>query len=683
MTPDRDDSPRSGRELTARASELRGLIEHHNVAYHTLDAPEISDAEYDALVRELRQIEEEHPELRVEGSPTEKVGAAPSGLFAEVRHPIPMMSLDNAFSFDELADWSTRTYRAVGDGAVEMVCELKIDGVAISLIYENGDLTRAATRGNGLVGEDVTSNIATITAVPKRLQLPSREIPGKLEVRGEVYMPVSSFEELNKRQADAGRALFANPRNSAAGSLRQKDPAITASRDLSFWTYQLGLVEGATFARHSGSLDFAAQAGLPVNPETTILDNLDAVFEHCERWEQHRHDLDYEIDGVVVKVDLLEQQAALGFTARAPRWAIAYKFAPEEKTTRLRGIMVSIGKSGKATPFAQLEPVFVGGSTVGLATLHNQDQVKKKDVRPGDTVIVRKAGDVIPEVVGPVKDLRPKGLRPWRFPSTCPVCGQPLLRLEGESDTFCTNSECPGQRVQRITHFGSRSGMDIEGLGEQRVALFVRCGFLVDAADIYSLSADQLLGLEGFGPLSVSNLLNAIETSKSRPLTNLLVALSIHHLGETGSLALARSFGHLDRIASASPEELASVDGVGPTIAKSVAQFFASDPNKLVLDKLRRAGLNLEGPAAPSLPQTLEGLSVVVTGTLEGWSREQAEEAIKLRGGKSPGTVSNKTTAVVLGEAPGTSKLNKATELGVPILDEAGFARLLETGEIS
>ncbi len=633
-------------------------------------------------MRELRAIEEEHPELVVPDSPTQRVGASPTALFAPVRHATPMMSLDNAFSFEELVAWGNRVERAIGERA-ELVCELKIDGVAISLLYEDGVLARAATRGDGVTGEDVTPNVGTIKVVPHALGLEPDEVPRRIEIRGEVYMPVSSFEELNRAQAEAGQRLFANPRNSAAGSLRQKDPAVSATRDLSFWAYQLGeVVDGPALARHSDAMALLRRAGMPVNPELRVVKGLEEVYELCRRWEADRHSLDYEIDGVVVKVDRLDQQRELGSTARAPRWAVAYKFPPEERNTKLLGIMVSIGKSGKATPFAQLEPVRVSGSTVSLATLHNEDQVRLKDTRPGDTVIVRKAGDVIPEVVGPVLSLRPEGLEPWSFPDRCPSCGGPLVRLESESDTYCTNLDCPAQRVQRIVHFASRSAMDIEGLGEQRVELFVSKGLLSDVGDIYSLRAGDLLALEGFGELSVSNLLDAIERSKSRPLANLLVGLSIRHVGETGSVALARALGSLDAIERATPEELARVEGLGPKIAQSVHEFFASSRNHKVLAKLRSAGVNTTGPAAPRVPQTLAGRSVVVTGTLERWTREEAEAEIKARGGKSPGSVSAKTAAVVAGDSPGTAKFEKARELGIPILDESGFARLLETGEV-
>ncbi|HZU74455.1 MAG TPA: NAD-dependent DNA ligase LigA [Acidimicrobiales bacterium] len=675
-------APGDGAAVAARAEELRRLIEHHNIAYHQLDAPEISDADYDALVSELRRIEADHPELADALSPTATVGAAPSALFAPVQHRVPMMSLDNAFSLEELEAWAKRMERFV-DGAIRYACELKIDGVAISLLYEGGRLVRGATRGDGRVGEDVTANLRTIEVIPDQLAV--ADAPTVVEVRGEVYMPAASFEELNHRQAEAGQRLFANPRNSAAGSLRQKDARITAERDLAFWAYELvGAAgsQGLGFRRHSESFDYLRRAGLPVNPQFRVVDTIADVHGFCRHWEEHRHDLDYEIDGVVVKVEDLAQRAEMGSTSHAPRWAIAYKFPPEERTTLLRDIMVSIGKTGKATPFAVLEPVFVGGSTVGLATLHNEDQVRLKDVRPGDTVIVRKAGDVIPEVVGPVASLRPAGSRPWEFPDTCPVCGGPLVRLEGESDTFCTNLDCPGQRVQRIIHFASRGSMDIEGLGEQRVMQLVSAGLVGDAADIYSLTETDLLGLEGYAALSVSNLLRAIEESKSRPLANLLVALSIRHVGGAGAAALARSLGTLDAIMAATPEELAAVEGVGPTIAASVHEFFASDHNRTVIEKLRRAGVNFKGPEEERLPQVLAGKSVVVTGTLGGWTREEAEAAITARGGRSPGSVSRSTTAVVVGESPGTAKLTKADELGVPTLDEAGFAQLLETGEL-
>ncbi|HTN79225.1 MAG TPA: NAD-dependent DNA ligase LigA [Acidimicrobiales bacterium] len=670
-------------EITARVDALREQVRYHNERYHVLDDPEISDADYDALVQELRGLEEEFPEIVTPDSPTQLVGATASATFASVTHRVPMMSLDNAFSFEELVAWGTRAERglmAADAGPMRFVVELKIDGLAMSVRYEGGRLVQAATRGDGRTGEDVTENVKTIKALPHRL----KGAPPVLEVRGEVYMPVAAFDALNKRQAEAGDRLFANPRNSAAGSLRQKDPRITASRELSMWCYQLGEVEGGPqFTSHHATLDTLRELGLPVNPEIRTVDTLDAVYEYCRRWEHERHALPYEIDGVVVKIDDLAQRDALGATSHAPRWAIAYKFPPEERITTLRDIMVSIGRTGKATPFAMLEPVFVGGSTVGLATLHNEDQVRLKDVRPGDKVVVRKAGDVIPEVVKPVLAERPKGSKPWVFPKVCPCPLQsPLTRAEGESDTFCTHPDCPNQRDQRIIHFASRGAMDIEGLGERTVFLFSNAGLVHDAGDIYSLRKEDLLGFEGFGEISANNLLSAIEASKQRPLANLLIALGIKHLGGAGATLLARTFGHLDSIAQASEADLAAVPGIGPTIAASVHRWFHDPRNQPLLEKLRAAGVDLGRVEVSRVPQVLAGKSVVVTGTLDGFSREAAEEAIVARGGKSPGSVSKKTTAVVVGREPGAAKLTKAEELGVPILDETGFVKLLETGEV-
>jgi DNA ligase (NAD+) len=670
-------------EIEQRAGDLRAEISEHNRRYHTEDNPIISDAEFDALVRELRSIEAEFPELVTPDSPTQQVGGAVSTLFTQVQHRLPMMSLDNAFAFEELLDWGKRLERRLGSEgeAVGYVTELKIDGFAISLTYENGAFVRAATRGDGRVGEDMTANVGTITAVPKKLK--TKKPPSLLEVRGEIYMPIAAFEALNKRQADAGDRLFANPRNSAAGSVRQKDPSITASRELAMWTYQLGASDGGpSFSTHHETLDWMRGLGLPVNPEIRTLATLDEVYEFCKHWQEHRHDLPYEIDGVVVKVDDLRLRDELGATSHAPRWAIAYKFPPEERSTTLKEIMVSIGRTGKATPFAVLEPVFVGGSTVQLATLHNEDQVKAKDVRPGDTVIVRKAGDVIPEVVKPVLAERPKGLKAWKFPKTCPVCGGPLVRLEGESDTFCTNVDCPGQRWARICHFTSRGAMDIEGLGERTVSQFLEHNLIHDPGDIYTLDFERVAELEGFGEISINKLRSAIDASRQRPLANLLVGLGIRHAGGTVSRVLAQHFGHLDALMAASEDDIAQVEGIGAVIAKSVHEFFANERNREVIEKLRAAGLNFTGPERSTLPQTLAGMSIVVTGTLEGFSRESVEETIKARGGKAPGSVSKKTTAVVVGEAPGAAKLTKAQELGVPVLDEAQFVHLLETGEL-
>ncbi len=588
----------------------------------------------------------------------------------------------------------------------------------MSLTYERGRFVQAATRGNGVAGEDVTANVATVKDVPKQLAKAGGPYPDLFEVRGEIYMPVKEFDAMNKRQADAGERLFVNPRNSAAGALRQKDPGITAQRPLYFWAYAIGAVEGAPktggTARgkvgtggkggawpaetQTGILAQLKKAGFPVSPHAHQVVGIDAVAARARELEQARHSLDYEIDGVVAKVDDRSGQAVLGATSRAPRWAIAFKFPPEERTTKLLDIMVSIGRTGRATPFARLEPVFVGGSTVQLATLHNEDQVAAKDVRPGDLVIVRKAGDVIPEVVGPVKEgpgvparRKPK----WRFPSSCPSCGEPLTRLPGESDTFCTNIDCPSQRVQRIVHYASRGAMDIEGLGEERVYQLVQAGLINDPPDLYGLTVEQLVQLERFGTISATNLVGAIEASKVQPLSRLLVALGIRHLGPTGARALARAFGTLEAVIGASEADLAEVEGVGGVIAASVAEFLGQ--NEAVLTRLRGAGVNTEeagggatgaaagtdggAGAAADLEQTLAGRTVVVTGSVPGYTREEAEEAILARGGKSPGSVSKKTFVVVVGESPGAAKTKKAEELGIPTVDASAFESLLQTGE--
>ncbi len=721
--------PAGASDPAGRAAELRRLIAYHSARYFQDDAPEIADVEYDALVRELRDLEEQYPELADLDRP---VGAPPSSAFAPVRHAVRMMSLDNAFGFEELQAWEQRLTRLVAtaragtqpldaepvhsaadggaggtappaeaDGSAEQlraplrfVCEPKIDGLAMSIRYEHGVYVQAATRGDGAVGEDVTANVRTVHDVPEILALGPDETPDVLEVRGEIYFPVSEFEKLNERRLEAGLPAFANPRNSAAGSLRQKDPKITADRPLAFWGYQIGEVDGglagpggSALSSQSDSLELIRRAGLPVNPAVRVVDSLEAVDEFCRHWLAHRHDLDYEIDGVVVKLDDLELQRAVGATSHAPRWAIAFKFPPEERTTLLEDILVSIGRTGRATPFAKLVPVVVAGSTVGLATLHNEDQVRLKDVRPGDTVIVRKAGDVIPEVVGPVPALRPPDSRPWVFPASCPSCGQPLVRLEGEAATLCLNSqECPAQRVQRLAHFASRGAMDIEGLGELRVQQLVGAGLLRDVGDIYDLSAETLLDLDGFAKVSTTNLLAAIDASRSRGLARLLVGLSIEHVGSTIAATLARTFASLDELMEASEAELAGVDGVGPTIAASLVAFLAQDENRALIERLRRAGLSFAGnrPSGDErLRQVLAGRSVVITGTLEGFSREEAEAAVLARGGKSPGSVSAKTFAVVAGNEPGASKLSKAESLGIPVLDEAGFVRLLESGELA
>ena len=952
---------------TVRAAELRELIRHHADLYYSLDAPEITDADYDALVVELRGLEERYPELAAADSPTRTVGAPPSVLFAPVTHDMAMMSLDNAFDLDELRAWDTRVASRLDGPAGPYVCELKFDGLAISVRYERGRLVRAATRGDGRVGEDVTHNVVTIGDVPRTL---GADAPELLEVRGEIYMAISAFERLNEAREAAGEACYANPRNTAAGSLRQKDATVTAERELSWWCYQLGMVSGGpSFERHSETLEFLEHLGLPVNQAWLLADDLAAVEDYVGRAERQRDDHDYETDGVVIKVDDLVRQRELGVTSHHPRWAVAYKFPPEERSTKLLDIHVSIGGKGKATPFAVLEPVFVGGSTVQMATLHNEDQVKAKDVRPGDTVVVRKAGDVIPEVLRPVLSERPKGLPAWEFPEFCPCPDHSLLVREGDDAAHhCRHPRCPAQQAGGIEHFASRGAMDIEGLGEKNVRLLIHEGLLSDVGDIYELSAeakklamlemestygedkakrllaavkastgwpagprlggqydhrrlaavqassrwlsaDLLLGLgikgvgkktaqalvkrlgslgavsaaseddltaangvsrkvaadvrrffgdpderavlaelaavgvkaaagvaeasrtatttrvsdggmtpnelhhvaeaaetsttatasiaavagtvitadasdgglsaehttvaggtvaaalteaapgvaiapgvdqlvrrirtyagamgitglgkkladdlvatglvgsvadlyrlderrvadlpvvRTFGPMNTDNLLAGIEASKERSLAHLLFGLNIRHLGGAVSEYLASAVAEhlpddpdaiddLDRIARASEDVLAEVPGVGPTIAASVRAFFEDEANKRVVQKLRDAGVNFAGPspasadAGEALPDTLEGMAIVVTGGLENYSREEASAAITQRGGRSPGSVSRATTAVVAGAAPGASKVGRAEKLGVPVLDEAAFEHLLETGEL-
>ena len=680
-----------------RLAQLRSQIAHHNERYYGHDAPEISDAEYDELVRAAARLEAEHPELVDADSPTQAVGAGSlNEAFSPVVHRLPMTSLDNAMDVEELAAWGERVTRGLAGQPARYVCELKIDGLAMSLRYEHGRLVQAATRGDGTVGEDVTANVLTIEAVPTTLA-PSPSVPSVptvLEVRGEVYLPLDAFERLkaakeaeNVVRVAAGRKpepVPVNPRNAGAGSLRQKDATVTAARGLAFWSYQLGEVQGGPeLATHFHTLEYLGALGFPVNPEIRAVDDLEGVIEFCRHWQEHRHTLPYEIDGAVVKVDSLAQRELLGFTSRAPRWAIAFKFPPEERTTLLRAIQISVGRTGRTTPFAVLEPVFVGGSTVSMATLHNQDQVAAKDVRPGDTVVVRKAGDVIPEVVGPVLALRPEGLQPWVFPRVCPCPLQTeLVRPEGEADTRCVEPACPFQRDQRIIYFASRGAMDIEGLGESTVFQLSDAGLVADAGDLYSLTREQLLTLDKWGDTKADNLLAAIEGSKQRPLPKVLTALGCKGLGPSASDALSRAFGTLDAIMLASEADLATTDGVGPTIAAAIVRWFAVPANREFVEKLRAAGVEFGLVEVSRLPQHLAGKAVVVTGALNGYTREGAEDAIKARGGKSPGSVSAKTFAVVVGADPGVSKLTKARDLGIPLLDLAGFEHLLATGEL-
>ncbi len=673
----------AGPDDAARIGELRASIAAANRDYHELDDPQIPDVDYDTMVRELQSLEAANPDLASDTSPTQSVGGAPSATFAPVEHRVPMMSLDNAFDHGELRGWAERTARSLEvegpDLAVGYFCELKIDGLALSLRYENGVLVQGATRGNGRVGEDITANVSTIDVIPTKLA----DAPPVLEVRGEVYLPVAEFNALNEAQAAAGKPLYANPRNTAAGSLRQKDPSVTASRNLAFWAYQLGeVVDGPELASQAEALDWLGSLGFPINPERRAVRTFDEVIAFTDQWQDHRHDLGYEIDGAVVKVDSLTAQRSLGSTSRAPRWAMAFKLPPEEKTTKLLDIQVSIGRTGKATPFAVLEPVVVAGSTVQMATLHNADQVRIKDVRPGDTVVVRKAGDVIPEVLRPVLADRPDDLPEWHFPTHCPSCGVELVRPEDEAHTFCINPACPARRQTQIEYFASRGAMDIDGMGESRIALFIERDIIADVGDLYSIDWNEVGQWDGVGQTTIDNLVAAIDATKDRPLANLLVGLGIRHLGPKGAASLAAGFGNLDTIMEASVDEMAALDGVGPVIARSTKEYFSSEAAQALVAKLRAAGLNFEGPEVVDVPQTLAGMSIVVTGSLDGFSRDGAADAIKSRGGKSPGSVSKKTTAVVIGSEPGASKVTKAEEHGVPMIDEAAFVELLDTGQL-
>jgi DNA ligase (NAD+) len=673
---------RARAEAKVRVEELRERINHHSYRYHVLDDPEVSDAEYDELVGELRRLEEAFPELITEDSPTQRVGGTPSDLFAPVPHRAPMLSLDNAFSPDELRAWGDRVARGLGDVDVRFACELKIDGVACALTYERGSLVRAATRGDGRTGEDITANVRTVRGVPPRLLLD--DPPEVIEVRGEMYLPVTAFEELNERLQAADQKAFANPRNSAAGSLRQKDPKVTASRPLRLWVHSFGAAEGVTFTSHLGFLDWAAKAGLPSAPTTEGRDSIDGVLEFLRYWEEHRHSVDWEIDGAVVKVDDVEQQRELGATSHAPRWAIAFKFPPEERTTVLRKIDTHTGRTGKVTPFAVLEPVVVGGVTVTYATLHNEDEVRRKDVRQGDTVIVRRAGDVIPEIVGPVASLRKKSARRWKMPAACNACGTPLVRREGEADHRCPNKRgCPSQGIEWLFHFAGRGAMDIEHLGYMTVMRLLEKGLIEDPADIYDLDAEKLSQIPGFKDKAITNVLDQVEASKERPIWRLLVGLNIRHVGGHVAQVVARAFGSIDALAAASEDEIDAVPEIGPEIAASVRTWFDEEENRALIEKLRSAGVRLADPeserAAEAGPRPLQGLTVVITGTLPTLSREEATQMAQDAGARVASSVSAKTAWVLLGENPG-SKFAKAEALGTETIDEVEFLRRIDGG---
>jgi DNA ligase (NAD+) len=655
-----------------RAEKLRAELDRHNHAYHVLDAPTISDAEYDKLYRELVEIEEADPRLVTGDSPTQRVGAAPSEAFAPVRHHGRMYSLDNAFSLEELKAWSDRVARSVS--GVTFVCELKIDGTAVALTYENGAYVRGATRGDGVTGEDISANIRTMRGVPMKLR--DSRPPALIEARGEVYYPTKGFEKLNAELEAQGKATFANPRNAAAGSLRQKDPRITATRPLTYLTHGIGATKGKRFPTHEAWLRYLAEAGLRTASQTTVAKDLEEVWAFIEHWGEHRHDIDYEIDGVVVKVNEIPAQEELGYTSKAPRWAIAYKYPPEEQTTKLRAIEIHVGRTGAVTPYAVLEPVHVGGVTVTTATLHNADEVERKDVRPGDTVIVRRAGDVIPEVLGAIKERRRKGLKRWKMPTVCPSCGSEIVREEGEVVAYCTGIDCPSQRVERIFHFAGRGALDIEGLGYQTIIELTERGLLKDVGDIYSLTDEQIATLEGFKDKKIQNLRKSVEASKTRPLARLLTGMGIRHVGGTVAEQLANHFGSLEALETASEEDINAVEGIGPIIAHSVQEFFRQPRNNAVLSKLKAAGIRTADERKAVKQTALTGKVVVMTGGLDSMSRDEAREALKEAGAKVTESVSKKTDLVIVGANPG-SKADKAASLGVATIDEKELLRQL------
>jgi DNA ligase (NAD+) len=664
--------------LHQRLVELRREIARHDHAYYVLNAPLIPDAEYDRLMRELREIEAAHPEWVTPDSPSQRVGGAPLAGFAEVRHAVPMLSLDNAMGDEELADFDRRVRERLGtDQAVEYNAEPKIDGLAISLRYEDGLLVRAATRGDGERGEDVTANARTVHAIPLRLM--GEEWPTVLEVRGEVYMPRKGFAELNARLERAGEKTFANPRNAAAGSLRQLDPRITATRPLSFFAYGWGEVDGIALPeRHSTMLEHLRGWGLPVNPLNRVVHGLAGARDYAARILAQRDALDYDIDGVVFKVDDLSAQQKLGFVARAPRWAVAFKFPPEEELTELLDVDWQVGRTGALTPVARLRPVHVGGVTVSNATLHNMDMIRQKDVRIGDTVIVHRAGDVIPEIVGSVPERRPANAREIQPPTTCPVCGSHVEQVEGEAIARCTGGlYCPAQRREAIRHFASRRAMDIEGLGEKIIAQLDEAGLVKRVDDLYRLKLEDIAALERMGEKSAQNLLRAIEKSKHTTLARFLYALGIREVGEATAQALARHFAGLEPLMAASIEQLMEVPDIGPVVAAHVVGFFAEPHNREVIAGLLAAGIHWDAPAQPIGAQPLAGKTYVITGVLTGMTREEAKARLEALGAKVTDSVSKKTTALIAGEAAG-SKLAKARALGIPVLDQEGLVQLLE-----
>ncbi|HEX6290006.1 MAG TPA: NAD-dependent DNA ligase LigA [Herpetosiphonaceae bacterium] len=664
-----------------RITTLRNDIHQHNYRYHVLDDPTISDAEYDALLRELRELEAAHPELVTADSPTQRVGAPVAERFAKVQHPQPMLSLSNAFDRSDLLAWRDRVVKLLGaDTSIAYVVEPKIDGLAMAITYDQGRLAVAATRGDGFIGEDVTANVRTVKSVPLTLR-GDGSIPQRIEVRGEIYMRIADFERLNEQQAANGEKVFANPRNGAAGSLRQLDSTITASRPLRFFAYGVGPVEGVTLRSQYETLQYLRTLGFPVNPDIRRLEDFDEVIAYCEEWMSRRDSLPYEADGVVIKVDSFGQQRELGVVAREPRWATAFKFPAREATTTLREIVVYVGRTGKLNPNAVLEPFNLGGVTVANATLHNEDYIVSRDIRIGDRVTVKRAGDVIPQVVGPIVAARTGAERQWRMPATCPSCGTPVVRREGEADYHCPNRYCPEQIVRSVEHWVSQGAMDIVGMGERQARQFVERGLIKDVADLYTLTAEAFADIEGYGPKRIANLLAGIEASKHRPLHRLISALGIPNVGSTLAVTLARHFRSLSALADASAEQLETIDGIGPHVAQSIARYCGEPDNRALIEKLKQVGVQTEDtqPAQQiAADGPLSGKTLVITGTLETMTREQAGERIQQAGGKLGSGVTKKTDYLVVGAEPGGSKYTKAQQLGVSILDEAALLQLLE-----
>jgi DNA ligase (NAD+) len=683
--------------IVEQIEELRKEIRYHNYRYYVLDSPVVSDAEYDRLMRELQELEAAHPLLVTPDSPTQRVGAEPLDRFEKVRHPKPMLSLSDAFEEEELRAWLERISKLLPEGMtpkdLQYVVEPKIDGLTVVLTYEDGLYVQGATRGNGIEGEDVTANLKTIRGVPLRIPVspngPRPEAaslkiegppPARLVVRGEAYMPIDQFEEFNRRQAELGGKTFANPRNAAAGSVRQLDPRITASRPLSIFTYAVVDSEGVTVTTQWDSLQYLKRMGFPVNPDSRLRSDFEEVVAYCHEWMKKRDTLDYEVDGVVVKINSLGIQEQLGAVGNAPRGAVAYKFPGREATTKLLNIGVNVGRTGTLNPFAILEPVEVGGVIVRQAALHNEEDIHRKDIRIGDTVTVRRAGEVIPYVVGPIADLRTGEERMFLMPDRCPACGEPTVKPEGEVAHYCVNAACPAQLVRRVEYFASRGAMDIEGFGSRMAEQFVKERLLKDVADFYYLRREDILPLEGFAEKSTDNLLAAIGVSKDRPLWRLITALGIRFVGSTVAQLLTEQYSSIDELMAATQEELEAIEGLGPNTAGSIVEWFGRERHRALIEKLRQAGVRMEErlEVKEEIPQPLEGLTFVITGTLPSMSRDEATALIERHGGKVTGSVSSRTDYLLVGEAPGGTKYNKARELGVPMIGEGELLGMIE-----